>query len=606
MTFPSDFSGGLTGFGGDSTKNRAEHRAALRRTPVILVHGNAAHSSDPKFGMETMKRFLLDAGYQPAEIWAMDYLGAGNTQVKLDNPHRKHIELFRQFVDAVRTYLGVQKLDFIAHSLGCGMVNGYLRGLQESGAWDHTQNRLEFCSTFVALAGATFGLGLAGVGEFKSGSRFEKESHLFNGIVDDTPRGSRTLAEQVAPVEAWKLVTQLDDDSITYVAIIADDDFVDAQNQETGRRPGAHLNKRMNLGLGLDGHERIIKSSTVFNTFKPFLNKSPPPPPVRIAVDKDSGSYPSELAVRVTVTPATATVKFVAERVTRQFAAGFIVRNVAETVSGSVASGGTMTLPRDGAWEVTFQANDAEDLHRSYGVNVRLPEVQLLTDNAPPFTGSLEVAAASTRGTLYHSTDREHWMVGAVANIDRTATVSFIAIDSEGLASPIVSRAYEKAVLWTDRQTASLTDHFLAGRLSVNEYVSTGLELGFNAVLTLYLIDGAWVRNPEGRAAIVPPARLRRAEPAARRRAPRLTSDKPSGDYPGPITTTLRAADRRATVYYTQDGSDPSAVKNPSRLSFVGEKSFVLRGNGRHHAILCYVDEDDGGTFEAFAWSMPA
>src|SRR3954453_13075377 len=94
-------------------------------------------------------------------------------------------------------------------------------------------------------------------------------------------------------------------------------------------------------------------------------------------------------------------------------------------------------------------------------------------------------------------TDRENWLVGAVMTINRTATVSFIAIDSDGIASPVVSRAFEKEPSWQDRQTATLTEHFLAHRLSVDQYVSIGLRLGFNAVVTLYLIDGKWTLNPE-------------------------------------------------------------------------------------------------------------
>lgn len=41
---------------------------ALRKTPVILVHGNGGHSTHPKWGMETLKGFLKGAGYQDCEI----------------------------------------------------------------------------------------------------------------------------------------------------------------------------------------------------------------------------------------------------------------------------------------------------------------------------------------------------------------------------------------------------------------------------------------------------------------------------------------------------------------------------------------------------------
>src|ERR1700738_4883258 len=123
--FPADFSNPLTGFGGDRSKTQAQHRALLKKTPVVLVQGNAGHSAHPKWGMVTMKGYLKGDGYQDCEIWAMDYLGENNSAQDVNDPHRNHIEQFSLFVDGVREYLGVKKLDFIAHSLGCGMVNAY-------------------------------------------------------------------------------------------------------------------------------------------------------------------------------------------------------------------------------------------------------------------------------------------------------------------------------------------------------------------------------------------------------------------------------------------------------------------------------------------------
>jgi pimeloyl-ACP methyl ester carboxylesterase len=613
--FPADFSGGLTGFGGDPAKNKAQHRAAIRRTPVVLVHGNATNSTDAKFGMQPMQGFLRDiAGYQPSEIWAMNYLGENNTLTDMPTPHRKHIDEFRNFVDAVKDYLGVQKLDFIAHSLGCGMVNAYLRGLKSDGGWDSALQRLNVAGTFVALAGATYGLGNSGVlgdallGEFQSGSEFEKKSHMINNIVDDTPRGSNNKADQSAPIDAWRTTSTLDSDptsnQINYVAIIAAGDFVDMQLMDTSRREGAQLNQRFNLGIGLDGHEKVIKSSTVFNAFMPYLNKIPPMAPTSFSIDKDSGSYPSGLTVGVTVSPPAAKVKLLAERTTRHFMGGFIDRTVLATENTELANGGTKTLPSDGVWEVLFQASGADDLRRVYGVGVTIPEVKLLTDNATPFQGNLQVTASTTSGALFHSTDRQHWLAGSEAIINRTATVSFIAIDSNGAASPIASRAYHKAVAWTDQQTATLTAHFLAQRVVVSDYVAWGLELGFNAVLTLYKVDGHWVRNPEASMSMRTRSVAREAALAAPRQAPALTANKANGDYPGAIDVTLHTASTDSIVHYTRDGSDPSDSKNLGRLCFQNQKSFTLSGVG-HHAILCYVQEGDGhGRFEAFAWSI--
>ncbi|MFP3558231.1 alpha/beta fold hydrolase [Paraburkholderia sp. SIMBA_049] len=605
--FPADFPSPLTGFGGDRAKTQAQHRASLKKTPVILVHGNAGNSVHPKWGMVTMKGYLKGNGYQDCEIWAMDYLGENNSAQDVNDPHRNHIEQFSLFVDRVREYLGVKKLDFIAHSLGCGMVNAYLRGLQSDGQWDNSQQRLEVASTFVSLAGATYGLGSFSISEFKTGSEFETRSHEFKKdsrvVVDDSPDGENVAAEQEAPVSSWIAVTELDNDEITYVAFTAAADFVDAQNPDTGRREGADLNRRFNLGSGLDGHEKIIKSQTVFDAFKAYLNQNPPVAPATITVDKDSGSYGSALPITVTVNPATASVHYTAERLTKQFQAGYINRSVSETRTGTLSNGQSLNLATDGMWEVMFGADGADDVRRAYGVGIVLPEVNVLTDNATPFNGSLDVAASTTRGALYYSTDREGWIAGSVATITRTATVSFIAIDSDGIASVVVSRAYEKYVTWTDSRTATLTEHFIARRLTVDQYVSLGQQLGFNAVITLYLVNGNWVRNPE-----VPSATAVGQPLAARAaRVTILSADRASGEYAGGFDVTIAApseAPSEVKVYYTKDGSDPSDSNNSKRTSFHAKKTFSIKDSG-HHSILCYAQDGSGhGVFESFAWSI--
>jgi len=608
--FPRDFEDDLTGFGGDPLKDRAEHRRSIRKTPMILVHGNAAHSAHPKWGMETMRGYLRNAEYQPCEIWAMDYIKEDNDSLDLNDPHRNHIAQFRTFVDRVRDYLDVQRLDFIAHSLGCGMVNGYLRGLQPDGSWNSRDHRLGVTSTFVSLAGATYGLGLGGQSEFRTGSPFEVESHKFNNVVDDTPNGENNVSAQESPVESWKKTTALDDDSVRYVAITSLNDFVDFQNKDTGRREGADLNQRVELGGGIDGHEKIIKSRTVFNSFQRYLNRNPPVAPATISVDRGSGSYGSGLVITVTVEPTTQPVDFVAERGTKRFNAGYIERMVADTRTGTLTNGQSLTLGTDGEWDVAFRAAGADAVERVYGVNIAIPEVTIRTDNATPFRGSLDVGASTTRGTLYHSTDGETWLLGAVVTINRTTTVSFIAIDSDGIASPVESRAFRKEPAWEDRQTGTLTQHFIARRLTVEQYVAMGQQLGFNAVVTLYLVDGAWTLNPETVRTALPrllPVGPLAAEAVGTDGAISIRADKPNGTCPEPFEVVISAsagAGGAVTVYYTDDGTDPSDRNNGSRQSFVGSATIAVCGGG-HHSILCYAEDGArGGVFRSFAWTV--
>lgn len=611
--FPRDFNNNLTGFGGDPAMNQAQHRNALNKTPVILVHGNGANASHPKWGWQPMVRFLKAIGYQDCELWAMDYLGEDNDQAELPDPHTNHIDEFRTFVDRVIAYLGVGRVDFIAHSLGCGMVNGYLRGLQADGTWDDADHRLDKVGTFVALAGGTYGLGKGSMGEFKTGSTFEIRSHVSNGIADDAPFGSDSLSEQVAPVESWKKVTSLDNDDVQYVAIIAVNDFVDLQYANTSRREGAQLNLRLNLGYGLAGHEQIIKDQTVFDAFKGYLNQYPPVPPVIIQVDKASGNYGANLQLTVAVEPATAAVDYRAERLTKAFQAGYITKQVVETHSGTLTHGQAITLMPDGAWEVAFSAAGAAPVVRTYGVNVVLPEVTILTDNDQPFRGSLDVMASTTKGILYNSLDAEHWNAGAIVPITETSTVSFIAIDATGLASAPVSRAYEKAIPYEDKVTATLTSHFAQGRLTLDQYLALGRELGFTAVITLYLVNGKWVYDPDmPERGVAAPTGLLAIALGARGVKPReeqltFSADKPSGEYAEGFEVRISAADPHGNpvpVYYTEDGSDPADAKNPNRHRFVGSQSFKISGKGSH-ALFCYAQDSDGKeVFKPFAWHI--
>jgi pimeloyl-ACP methyl ester carboxylesterase len=544
--FPNDFPHALTGFGGDPGLNQAQHRERCKKCPVILVHGNATNSSDPKYGMQAMRTFLKNADYQDCEIWALDYLGEHNTSPILFNVHRNHIDALRHFVDDVRDYLDVEKIDFISHSLGCGMVNGYLRGLQPNGQWNHEDHRLDVAGTFVGIAGATYGLGSGSFDEFRTGSQFEIASHRFGDVSsEDTPSGPNDKSQQIAPDEAWKGTTSLDNNQVCYVSIIAREDFVDQQHPNTSRRNGADLNKVFNVGQGTAGHERIIKEQAVFDAFQGYLNRHPPVPPMSFSVDKESGNYGANLRVTVTVSPAGATVGYAARRLTRAVQAGYLVETVAQENEGALSNNQSLTLAHDGAWDVTFTASSGAPLARTYGVNVLVPDLSILTDNSTPFQGSLEVKTMTSKGTVYYSTDKTEWLAKSNPLIHETTTLYFIAIDAEGLASPIISRTYEKKAV--EFVKGSLTAHFIAGRLDVSGYLDLTWQLGANAVITLYLVNGEWVRDPDiTEVALAPPD---------------ISVSDDGGVKAAPVTVALaarHATDSAPAIYYTLDGSLPT------------------------------------------------
>ena len=600
--FPQDFQHTLAGFGGDPSKDRAQHRASIRKTPVILVHGNAGHATHPQWGMETMKNFLVDAGYQDVEVWAMSYLGENNSSTFLGTVHRDHIGAFRSFVDQVRAYLGVDKLDFIAHSLGCGMVNGYLRGLQADGRFDNADQRYHVLGSFISLAGATYGLGRQAKGDFESGGTFDIASHRFNGVADDTPMGQDDPEKQVSPAAPpqWKEVTPLDNSQCRYAALIAKNDFVDQQNPDTGRRTGADLNKRYDLGFSIQGHEKIIKSQTVFDDFKSLLNRDPPQPPAFITVDKASGSYGANLQVRVAVAPADMPVTCTASRLTRQFQNGAMVDQIVASSVLTLANGESVTLAQDGAWDVVFSATNAEPLQRTYGVNVALPELTVAPPDGTRYTSRLGVTVAASKGTSYISLDKTHW--NALSNIilRDTSTLYFMAIDADGLPSPMARATYERQA--PESITATPAEHYVAHHVDVNGFLALGQQFGYSAQVTLYRVGDQWVLDPETPEAVKASHRQAAADTPAS-----ISADRPSGNYAAGFDATIAAASALgadATVYYTEDGSDPSDARNPNRRSFAGSKTFSIARDG-DHAICCYAAGRDGdGLVHAFAWHV--
>ena len=160
------------GFGGNPTADRTAHRTVVARTgkaPVLLVHGNGGSADVQPWDMLDLTRMLLAAGYPPELIWAPSYLGPGT--VGLFTPHTDNINDVRDYLEAVCSYLGVDVVDVIAHSLGCTLMYSGFRGLDHRSApigWNQPKkwNRV---GTLVALAGAFHGLGAASVGEWITG-----------------------------------------------------------------------------------------------------------------------------------------------------------------------------------------------------------------------------------------------------------------------------------------------------------------------------------------------------------------------------------------------------------------------------------------------------
>ena len=442
------------------------HREAVQRigkAPVLLVHGNGGAADTGRWDMLDLDACCWAAGYTDELIWAPSYLGPGT--VDLLTPHTDNVGELRDFLDTVCTYLDVDVVDVIAHSLGCSLIYAVCRGLERRTApidWGQPK-KWQRLGTFVALAGAFHGLGSGGLGEWRTGGEFMTEllaETLGGGGEDPFGAGKPQTA---APTPH----------NITYFCGVARGDFIDAQNPGTGLLAGA-VNKSYNLGSGLDGHEKIKESQLVFNDFLPLLNRVPPAPPVKLTVDQDSGAYPAPVTVTPAVEPATLGVEVIATRLTKEFVNGFIVDKILESRQETLAHGQTITLATAGMWQVTFSAAGAvDDLVRTYWVGV--PAVTTtIAEPDEPFTESLLVTARTSDPTarLFHSLDGVVWTVGATVTITQDAAVSFIAINPSGIASPIATRSFTKAVPWDDTVTADAPQHFLAGRIDATEFVS--------------------------------------------------------------------------------------------------------------------------------------
>lgn len=548
MTYPEDFpvptdSGGpgagslLGGFGGNPQTDRAAHRVVVAErglAPVLLVHGNGGAADVRPWDLLDQRRFLRAAGYADEIIWAPSYLGPGT--VDLQTPHTDNVDDLRDFLEAVCRYLDVAVVDVIAHSLGCTLTYAVARGLRRQNApivWDQPP-RWRRLGTFVALAGAFHGLGAGSIGEWRTGGEFMTELLAETaGGGGETPFGAGDPPTDGAPPH-----------TITYFCATAAGDFVDAQNPGTGRLAGA-VNRSYNLGSGTQGHQAIKESQAVFDDFRPLLNSVPPVPPAAVMLQPPSGAQSPGVRITATITgrsdPA-APIVLTAERVSTAFVNGYLVRTVEQTATATGPDGAGITLDEAGGWEVTATATGATPGRGTYWVGVEPVAVTIVTDNADPFDDSLLVTAlpSSVAATVYHSLDGQRWSVGASVVLDRDAVVSFIAIDPDGLASPVATRSFTKRIPWDDQASGTVIDHFVAGRIDVDEFLAYSSQFGFFTAFTLYLVAGDWVLDPARPAPAVSGAPR---PPAAAQRPTQITFDDVA---PG------------SQVRYSLDGSVPT------------------------------------------------
>jgi hypothetical protein len=603
MAFPGDFptpidQGGpgqgqpVGGFGGDPAGDQTSHRATVQRVgkaPVLLVHGNEAAADMTQWNLLDLKDMLNGAGYPNDLIWAPSYLATGvrDNELPFARPHTNNVNEVREFVDRVCGYLDVNVVDVIAHSLGCSLVYAICRGLEKRPPPPVNFNqpkRWQRVGTFVALAGAFHGLGPGlATGEWVPAGEFMTE------LLGETEGGGGEAPHR--PGQA--LTPPPTPHNITYFCGIAQGDFVDASRSGTGRLTGA-VNRNYSLGPSLLGHRRIKEDPVVFADFLPLLNTVPPAPPATLAVQPDAGSHANPLTATVAVTPATLTVEVTAARVTKAVSNGALAVTTLDSQHHTLHDGDTLTLSTDGQWELTFSTPGAvDDEIRTYWVGIPAVDATITTSNATPFPTSLTVMATTSnpRANLYHSLGGDLWNEGANISITDDAVVSFIAIDPSGVTSQIVSKPFRKAVPPQAQVTANVNEHFLAGRIDVNEFLTYFNQFGLTR-FTLFLVHGDWVLDPQ--------------QPIAARTAPQPAASHDSGTFRDPVTITLSAGDSvdpNPQIYYTTDDSDPTTdsprFAGSGRIRLAGSgprtvKYFARNSAGKHSPIETRTYDMDG------------
>ncbi|MGD8836785.1 MAG: alpha/beta fold hydrolase [Desulfobacteraceae bacterium] len=567
----------LGGFGGNAAMDQAHHQALIKssgKAPLVLVHGNTGTATHPQWGWRKVINHLkYSFGYSDEHFWALSYLGPGQRQ--LEDPYTSNIEDLRIFADTVRSYLDVDCIDIVGHSMGCHLILCYLAGLKKQAqpiVWDEGQ-RYTNIGTVVLIDGAMRGLRAIS----PQYDEWLPNHDVYDCLLPDhTPFG---LNDDPTPEPAH---------NIRYWCCMVPGGYVDLMDLNqgtTGHLEGADENRYYDAGPGHAGHEKVKDDPAYIANWAPYLNTVPPVDPVVITVDKESGSYAGELTLTVSVDPSTTLVEYQARRITKQIVIGVLETNAdeSETLTGSLSHGQQLTLTTEGVWEVEFKADGASSAIRTYGVDVRLPQVEIETDNEVQFTNKLLVKAKTDIGTLYLNVGgnpTQGWERRASVTILQDTLVQAIALTSQGFASDIVSKLFTKATV--EQAIGTATEHYVAGRLDINGYLQYGSKYGYIQSFTLYLINSQWTDDPE--------------MVSRDNKVPEVSCSHDPAIYTEAIAVKLSAIDAQdpaPRIYYTTDDSTPT-----TNSDYFENQGFVhFKTPGRK--ILKYMARDRSGNTTA-------
>jgi hypothetical protein len=134
-------------------------RGRVDRVPVIFLHGNNdtpfATACNPFGYIQSIAQYLLQAGYQPSELWGLGYQG-DQCDLAAELPRKSGVahstaaavHLIRDFVYAVMWYTGSPRVDIVAHSLGVTATR----------EWMMQDDAYRFVRSLVAIDGPNHGI----------------------------------------------------------------------------------------------------------------------------------------------------------------------------------------------------------------------------------------------------------------------------------------------------------------------------------------------------------------------------------------------------------------------------------------------------------------
>jgi pimeloyl-ACP methyl ester carboxylesterase len=110
----------------------------VRRTPVILLHGNNDTPfptlCNPYGDVHDLAAYLETRGYRPSELWGLGYQGdqcdlLADQTIRSGPAHTTvaNVPDLRAFVSAVREYTDSKRVDIVGHSLGGTLAREWMR-----------------------------------------------------------------------------------------------------------------------------------------------------------------------------------------------------------------------------------------------------------------------------------------------------------------------------------------------------------------------------------------------------------------------------------------------------------------------------------------------